>query len=71
LRSVRGFLGAKAIMLFGNIVRKRVKALVTAMWLKSTCLGLCLEPVKTGEKLWTNRQTLATVPTPNWQSKRI
>ena len=70
LSSVGGVLGAKAIMLFGNIVRNRVKALATAMWLKITCLGLCLEPVKTGEKLWTNRKTLATVPTPNWQSKR-
>ena len=71
LSSVGGFLGAKAIMLFGNTVRNRVKALATAMWLKITCLGLCLEPVKTGEKLWTNRKTLAMVPTPNWQSKMI
>jgi hypothetical protein len=58
-------------MLFGNVVMKRVKALATAMWLKITCLGLCLEPVRIGKKLWTKRNTLAKVPTPNWQSKRI
>jgi hypothetical protein len=55
----------------GNEVRKRIKALATDMWLKINCLGLCLEPVKTGEILWRNRKTLATVPTTNWQSRRI
>jgi hypothetical protein len=70
LRSVGGFLGAKVIMLFGNTVRRRIKALATIMWLKITCLGLCWEPVKIGKKLWTNRKTLAIVPTPNWQSMK-
>lgn len=71
LRSVRGLLWAKVIMFFGKTVMNRIKVLATAMFVKIICVALCWEPVKIGEKLWINRKILATVPTPNWQSKRI
>ena len=69
-RSVGGSFGTKSVILFGN-AKRRIKVLPTAKLARMTFMGLCWDPFKNGDKLWTNRKMLTTVPTPTWQSKRI
>lgn len=68
-RSVGNSVGIKTVILFGN-AKRRIKVLPTAKFTRMTCMGLCWESFKNGDKLWTNRKMLTTVPTPTWQSKR-
>ena len=69
-RSVGNSLGIKTLILFGN-AKRRIKVLPKAKLARMTFMGLCWDPFKNGDKLWTNRKMLTTVPTPTWQSKRI
>ena len=69
-RSVGGSFGTKTVILFGNS-KRRIKVLPIAKLARMTFMGLCWDPFKNGDKLWTNRKMLTTVPTPTWQSKRI
>lgn len=71
LRSVRGFLGTKGIILFGNMKLRRMKTLDTNKLARMTCMGWSWESVKIREKLLTNRRMLTRVPIPTWQNKRI
>jgi hypothetical protein len=71
LRSVGGFLGTKSIRSYEYVEKRSMNALATAKLIRMTCMGLSLESVKFGEKLWTNRRMLPTVPTTTWQSKRM
>ena len=71
VRSVGGFLGAKTVIWFGNVKKRRLKVLPTAKFDRMTWMGLRWVSVKIGDKLWRNTRMLPTVPTSAWQSKSI